>query len=1279
MRRAADEIARVAILILGLVVSMPAAMGAIPPDREDRFEDLILHDPISRMGQRAEDPETTPGFEVERERWQSFRAAVGGEWGVRLDRRSGTPLLVRGSGINWFADGEPVSVAALEQKARAFLRQNGLAIQVRESELVLLEEGSGSWDDNHQLVQFRRVVDGVPVEHQTFRLVVSHGNLVAFGADRWGPAPRMPRQDLVSDAATARTGLYEYMGLEEADLVEQLIEPELQWIAMPAAGEIDRRFTGLVGRGVDYALVWRFVVRVNDGVETWVGKVDAVSGEVRAFYDDTRYAQTRGGVYPVSNDGQCPDGCEQPDYPLPYLDVDIGGTVTTTGDAGVFECIPGGSTAATQLSGPYVLIDDTCGAVSESVTCDDDLDLSVSGGTNCTVPAGSSAGNTHASRTCFYHVNRAMEKGRSWLPSRAWLESRLQCSTNVNSTCNASYGGSNLNMYRAGGGCGNTGEIGGVIHHEYGHGLDQNDGGGSDNSSEAYADVVAILQERVSCIGRGFYESGTCSGYGDACLTCSGIREHDCAARAANTPATPADFTQQNCGIGSGPCGRSVHCESYVPSETIFDLATRDLPAAGLDPDSAWQLTERLWYQSRLGSGGNILNCALPDSDGCGVGNWFMEMMMMDDDDGNLANGTPHAGAIFAAFDRHGHACGLATDPENQSSGSCPTIAAPALSAGGGNSTIGLQWNAVAGADAYRVLRTENGCSGYSQNVIAELTAQATGYDDLDLPNGFDFFYRVQAIGSNPACESPVSNCVQAAAQAFAGSIKFGNTQYRCTNTIDLQVTDANVGASTVDVTVFSDSESAPETVTLVESAPGSSKFVGSIQATTAPSVNGDGLLQVTHADGLSAEYVDADDGEGGSGIVNVASSFADCVDLVRNSLAFDDSVGGNGDGILDPGEWVDLPVELLNLGDDLARNVRVQVESLSPFVEARVSESALPDIPGGSAAASQTGSHLRIRLTAGAPCTDPVQLRFTYLADDEAVSQDDTLPTGTKVTIDLDDFEGATGWQHVAAESTATTGDWVVGDPDGTTYQPEDDTTADPGSLALFTQPNPGGLGTDDVDDGVVVARSASIDLSAFPEARVSLNRWFANRDTGEDSGDFWRLEVRESATSPDVLLEELDTNQSAPRWTEVTFRLADHVTALDDLSLKVSAADGPATGNLVEAAIDDVRFWDPSCSTYDPAPNAVQTLRVDRTLDDLELTWQRPLLDPAHGEAARYRVYRSLSVDGGFSEQQSISDGGTSAGWVDAGAGAPSPTFYAYLVISENGSGASEPPPAP
>jgi hypothetical protein len=89
-------------------------------------------------------------------------------------------------------------------------------------------------------------------------------------------------------------------------------------------------------------------------------------------------------------------------------------------------------------------------------------------------------------------------------------------------------------------------------------------------------------------------------------------------------------------------------------------LATRDLPASGLDPATAWQVADKLWYKSRLGSGGTPTTARLPNSDGCGATTWFTKIRTVDDDDGNLANGTPHAAAIFAAFDRHKIACGTA-------------------------------------------------------------------------------------------------------------------------------------------------------------------------------------------------------------------------------------------------------------------------------------------------------------------------------------------------------------------------------------------------------------------------------------------------------------------------------------------------------------------------------------------------------------------------------------------------------------------------------------------
>ena len=90
--------------------------------------------------------------------------------------------------------------------------------------------------------------------------------------------------------------------------------------------------------------------------------MDAATGELLAFVDTNAYAARRvvGGVYPFSNDQRPPDGIEQPGWPMPFLDVTVGGNPLTTTTGGTFACSAGVATAA--LSGPFARINDGCGA-----------------------------------------------------------------------------------------------------------------------------------------------------------------------------------------------------------------------------------------------------------------------------------------------------------------------------------------------------------------------------------------------------------------------------------------------------------------------------------------------------------------------------------------------------------------------------------------------------------------------------------------------------------------------------------------------------------------------------------------------------------------------------------------------------------------------------------------------------------------------------------------------------------------------------------------------------
>ena len=868
-----------AVFVALLTVTANSVLALQVRARSSRFDALVVDAPTQSL-----DVATTPLASLEaadrvRGAWQGFRAAHGPSWSVYLDRRSGAPLLVAGQGIPWPVGAE-ATVESIADSLRPFIEGNRALLLADRAELVLDRDASGQPAPDVWQIAFGRAVAGVPVDGQRYVFTLGHGNLTAFGAPRWSRIDVSPFPDIGSSEAWEL--LSSYMGLDAADRVKIVNKWGLRLIPVRATGPHAETpgaaYTGPVGGGYGSALVWRVALTVDGEPGTWEAQIDAHTGAIRSFNDTNLYARAKGGVYPDSNDQIPPGGVEHANYPMPFANI-TGGTAQTTSASGFFIC--DGASATTTLAGRYVKVIDACGPISQSVACDGDLDLSESAGTDCVVPPGGSAGDTHASRTSFYHLNRIAEHARSWLPGNVWLTSQLTDRVNLNQACNAYWDHTSVNFFKSGGGCANTGELAGAFLHEWGHGLDENDGGGFDIPSEAYADVTAFMSTHVSCIGRGFIPMN-CSGYGDTCLSCTGVRDQDWAAHESNTPATPAGFVTTYCEIGSGACGREAHCESHVGAETLWDLAVRDLPAMGLDPASSWQLADKLWYKSRLGSGGNAYNCSLPSSDGCAATSWFVKLRAIDDDDGNLANGTPHASAIFAAFNRHKIACGLAGDASNQNSTICPAIGATVLTATPGAASAQLSWTAIPGAASYNVLRNDASCTAGS-TIVANVPG--TTFTDIGLADGFTEYFRVQPAGANAACDGRLSNCQTVTPQPSSGLVRLGAGTYRCTGVIDVSVVDANVGAATTTVKITSSTESSGETITLTQVSPGSASYTGTIAATaSAPAA--DGSISVVNGDTITATYVDSDDGQGGVNVARHTAAAVDCVVPIISDVA---------------------------------------------------------------------------------------------------------------------------------------------------------------------------------------------------------------------------------------------------------------------------------------------------------------------------------------------------------------------------------------------------------
>jgi len=969
----------------GLAVSIFAAMlwpaaslaldpPGIPPEslRARQFHRPELSVPTAYV------PAESLGAELaKRPGWMRLLAEAGPRARVFIDTRTGTPAslwaatpMIPGRGIGNAVTvktisaslGRPVTAVdagTVADLVARFVLRHAAAMSLDPAQLGPARAAQVSAELWH--VRIAQVVDGIPVRGGQIVAALSHGNLVLLGTELWGTA-RIGTTPLVDAAKALELGFAYAGGRTAGDALWK--DPTLEIVPIAPTGG-----------GIGHALVWTFGFRRGEGNERWDVLVDAHDGTVLSFEDTNLYeAQTiQGGAYPLTNTGICPAnttcGVMQPGTPMPYANTGLPAPNDFADAAGVFDY--SGGTVTTTLNGRFVRMLDTCGPIGESSSIGA-LDLGgVNGQHDCT-SAGASPGDTAASRSGYYELNKLIEMAKGWLPSNPWLAQKITSNMNIVDTCNAFYSPADgtINFFRSGGGCRNTGEIAAVFDHEWGHALDDNDSVGALSvSSEAYADIASIYRLRASCVGYGFFatlDKGcgmTADGTGfnvnesltasHCALNCSGVRDTDWEQHANASPATPLGFVCTQCTGGSGPCGAQTHCSAAPSRQAAWDLVARDLqaPPLNLTREDAFDVGAKIFYQGS-GAIGAWHACTCGGSaNGCGATNAYPQWLAADDDDGDVTNGTPHMTAIFAAFDRHGIAC---PDPAPVNSGCAggPT-AAPALGVTSGDRQASLSWTAVPGAARYRVLRTEGyaGCD-FGKAMIQETVG--TSFTDVALANERDYHYVVQPVGASGACMGPVSACAAATPLACAGALSMDRATYGCSDTIVLRLADHDLrGAGTQTVAIRSTVETTAEIVTLVESPAGSGKFQGTI-ATSSDSPAADGILEVAHGSTVTAEYVDASSC-GASGVLIQRGAAIDCTgEACFGTLALDRTTYSCSSGI-----------QITVADSDLAGQ-GVATVGVRSTVEASPEIVALTESPAGSG--TFVGS---ILATSAAPAAD--------------------------------------------------------------------------------------------------------------------------------------------------------------------------------------------------------------------------------------------------------------------------------------------------------------------
>jgi hypothetical protein len=692
--------------------------------------------------------------------WDLFQIGETGEWQAYYNRSSGRVEMVEGAGIPWIpgagnplvradlsslwdvplAEGAEIRLPTLERIARAFLPRVQALLGIDPATLVLNLGRSGQPTEGVWFVDFDVVEGGLPIDGARVVFRVNHGNLIQFGSEGLptvgapGPRPTLSRREALAVLLAATGG--------EDD---ELVDPGSLHL-LPSQEE--------KGRGLLAA--WQFLFRRPGVIGTWRARVDATTGGLLELSDVNDYGKVRGGVFPL-------DPGLGPEVEKPLPDVTLTGASASCANAsGSFS----GLTGSASLNGCFIKISDACGATLQAADATGLIDFGTSAGTDCTTPGHGGAGNTHASRTQSYHLSRLREVGRSWLPTNTWLTSVLTANVNLNSTCNAYWNGTTLNFFKSGSGCANSGDLVSVSFHEYGHGLDANDGTGTSPdsaSAESYGDFTSALELHDSCVETGF-SSLNCSGYGDPCTACTGARDIDWAKHVSGAPHTVANFTQVRCPAASGtpgPCGKEGHCESYIPSEALWDFVNRDLPAAGTP--GAWLIVDRLWYLSR-NTATQSFSCTpgtTYTSNGCNIGSLWKTFRAIDDDNGNLADGTPHSCSLFAAFNRHGIAC--TTDPGASTcfAGCASTPGTPTLTATTGTTDqVQLAWTNLGAGVAYDVFASIAGCKSAFTKIANNTTA--TSLTDLGAGNGVARAYQVIAHATgNESCTGTATACTE--------------------------------------------------------------------------------------------------------------------------------------------------------------------------------------------------------------------------------------------------------------------------------------------------------------------------------------------------------------------------------------------------------------------------------------------------------------------------------------------------------------------------------------
>ena len=526
-------------------------------------------------------------------------------WRFRVHALTGSPHRAWGDGIAvpGFSAITPANVA---DAADRFVRDHAEVLNIDPSQLALQ---SACIAGGKAYAKFSQVHKGLRVLNTLVELRLSlDGRVFLFGSDAH-PAIAVNTTPALGPLAARQ------FALAGIDAAPEALEIEEGGLAILPLEYPDR---------IEYRLVYNSVVRVSV-TEGWDTYVDAHDGSI--LWRRSVVSSFDGGDEPTPRASRTVNGKVQTMVfleswlrgatlqPSPYTYVNVGGREYLTDDAGRFSAQIDGDSAdvSLRLAGPWAI----ARRADTSATAKNARMAAVIRPSDTLTLVWDVTNSTAAERSVFFHINAARGFIRAMDSSAtlADLDKQMAGIVNINSECNANWNGKTVNFFRESDKCGNTAEIADVVHHEYGHAINEFlykklSGARMRNGalSEATADILTNMLRDEPHIGIGFHKNA-----GDGT-----IRNAD------NTLKYPQNLFGE------------IHLDGQILTGAVWDM--RKL--IGLE--ASRRLTHFVKYGTPDGA-----------TAGAAFADYLLELLVADDNDGDLANGTPNGAGIIAAFVMH--------------------------------------------------------------------------------------------------------------------------------------------------------------------------------------------------------------------------------------------------------------------------------------------------------------------------------------------------------------------------------------------------------------------------------------------------------------------------------------------------------------------------------------------------------------------------------------------------------------------------------------------------